>query len=244
MVRAMAGEPLVDIKKLKRAVEASIKPHGPMSPRRLSLIASDGKNPDLVRDLLFRGRGDKLVSYPTVVGFASALNVEPGEFLLAGAASEAVEEISVIGVVQAGAWRERAQWDVDEWYPIEVEPSPIPGVERFGLEVVGYSMEKEIPPGSILECMRVFDNGDLQPVDGDYVVVERRRSSLVETTCKRLEICEGGIFKLHAESNRPEFAEPIVITPSAGETDDETVIVAIVDKATKSFFRRRPLRRG
>jgi len=238
----MANEPLIDVEKLKRVVSQRAGRGKEFSGRGLSLVASGGKNPDMVRDLINRGQ-DKKVSYETVVGIAGALGLDPGEFLLAGNPVAGVERINVIGQVQGGVWREQAQWPEEEWYPIEVEPSPVPGAERFALEMVGYSMEDVIPNGSTLECLRVFDNADLQPIDGDIVIVERKKGDLVETTCKRLRIFPNGVVELHAESSRPEFATPLRIDGifSEGETDDETRIVAIVDKATQRFFRaRRP----
>ncbi|MEG8021821.1 hypothetical protein [Sphingomonas aerolata] len=53
--------------------------------------------------------------------------------------------IEVIGAVEAGVWRERTEWPESERYEIEAGHSVVPNVERFGLVVEGYSMDKVFP---------------------------------------------------------------------------------------------------
>lgn len=148
--------------------------------------------------------------------------------------------IPLLGRVEAGAWRDSHAWHEDDWKRVEVDPSPFKVADRFALEMAGHSMDRTIAPGSILECVRVFDENGLTPQHNDIVIVERSDGHLVETTCKRLEIKADGVFVLHAESYRPEFDEPIFMgkPDSEDHSDGYVRIIAIVDKATIQLFKR------
>lgn len=237
---AMAESPKIDVSKLKRDIIECTGPGKPFTRRKLSLLASDDRNPDLVRDFINREQ-NKQPTVATVVGLATAMGKDPAEYFVGAVTTlPEVERIAVIGRVQAGAWSEHPSWPQDDWYWIEVDPTPYPGAERYALEMVGHSMDKVIPPGSIIECLRVFDSGGPTPRSGDIVVVERQRNDLFEMTCKRLEITHDGVYVLHCESHRPEFREPVFMGKPDEESfsDDGTRIVGIVDKATQRFFRR------
>lgn len=237
----MSDSPLINVAKLKRDVIECTGDGKPFSRRGLSLKASGGKNPDLVRDLISRNQ-DRQPTMALVVGLATAMGKDPSDYYTANtpATSPAVERIPVMGRVQAGAWSEHPQWPEHEWYYVEVDPTPFPGAERFALEMVGHSMDKIIPPGSVVECLRVFYNTGPIPRSGDIVVVERQRNDLFETTCKRLEITPDNIYILHCDSYRPEFQEPVFMgsPDSDSHFDDGARIIGIVDKATQRFYRR------
>lgn len=146
----------------------------------------------------------------------------------------------VKGSVAAGVWREQIDWPQDEWYPIEVGLPSAPGVERFALRMDGFSMDKTIPPGSNLECIRVAF-GEIDPQDGDLVIAQRKRHELIEMTCKRL-VRTGDVWELKCESTKPEFRDMVINLGRADvdhSSDDETVIVGIVVNAQQSHFRRR-----
>src|SRR3990167_2345390 len=237
---AMSDTPKINVAKLKRDIIECTGPGKAFTRRALSLKASEGRNPDLVRDLINREQG-KNITVATVVGLATAMGKDPSEYYTAPPANAPdAERIPVIGRVQAGAWSEHPQWDKRDWYYVEVDPSPVAGAERFALEMVGHSMERVIPPGSILECLRVFGRYGPKPRNGDVVIVERQRNDLIETTCKRLEVMPDGTYVLRCESDRTEFQEPIFMGKPDDEafSDDGTRIIGIVDKATQRFFRR------
>jgi hypothetical protein len=138
--------------------------------------------------------------------------------------------------VQAGVWREQTEWPPDECYEARVGPPLVDG-DRFGAVVDGKSMDKKLPPGTILECVRLIGSG-IAPKSGDYVIVERAQGGLREVTCKRLSQRANGDWELIAESTQPEFREPIPIGhPDEGHWgDDETRIVAIVVRARLLLF--------
>lgn len=148
--------------------------------------------------------------------------------------------LMVTGAVAAGVWKENPEWPQDEWYQIEVGPGPYPGAERFALRMEGNSMDKTIPPGSDLECVRVMF-GIIDPQIGDVVIAERQRGDLFEMTCKRLDK-DGQDWVLRCESTKPEFAD-LVIRVGRPDTehhsDDEARIVGIVLNAQQRHFKRR-----
>lgn len=237
---AMVDGTKIDVSALKRAVIEATGPGREFSRRSLSLAASAGKNPDLVRDLISRGQ-DRKVSFETAAGLAAAMGRDVGEFIAGSVgASQALEAIRVIGAVEAGAWRECEAWEPDRQFEVIVQPVSLGGAVRFGLQVVGYSMDRVFLPGTILDCLRIPDTPDLAPIPGDIVVVQRRRGDLFETTCKRLERADDGGFQLRAESTRPEFGEPIPIgSPDNGHFADEDIcIIGIVNSAITHVFRR------
>lgn len=228
----------IDVAKLKKAIIDNTGPGKRFSRRGLSMIASGGQNADLVRDL-FRGQ-DRKPTFETVAGIADGLGLNVADFVQGALASQSKEQIWVVGRVQAGVWTEHPEWAESDWYLIDVEPSPIAGAERFALEMVGHSMDRVIPAGSLLECLRVFNREEVIPRNGDVVIVQRTRSELIETTCKRLEITTDGIYILHCDSYREEFSEPVFMGRPDRDTfsDDGTRIIAIVDRATQKFFNR------
>lgn len=150
------------------------------------------------------------------------------------------ETLMVKSSVAAGVWREQAEWPEDDWYPLEVGPSPVSGAERFVVRMEGHSMDLTIPPGSDLECLRVAF-GAIMPLPGDLVIVARQAHDLVETTVKRLDREADGEWVLRMESSRPEFQEVIRLGKSSRDlvTDEETRVVGMVLKAHQQHFRRR-----
>jgi len=149
------------------------------------------------------------------------------------------ERLQVLGAVAAGVWREQTEWPEEDRYFIEVGPSPVVGGERFALRMEGNSMDKLIPPGSDLECLRTIF-GEIEPVPGDIVIVQRDRHDMHELTCKRLDH-DGKNYILRAESTRPEFQEPIIIgRPDADNfSDDGVQIIGIVLRAHQRLYSRR-----
>lgn len=174
--------------------------------------------------------------------------IDPGRVLeLAGIdstvshGSETKQYLKVTGAVAAGVWREQTEWPPEEQYLVEVGPSPVRGAERFAVRMEGYSMDKTIPPGSDLECLRVGAGSDVEPLPGDLVIVERQAHDLVETTCKRLTRNPDGEWILCAESTKAEFQSEIPLgrPDRALFVDNEVRITGVVIKAHQNHFRPR-----
>lgn len=240
----MTQPPAFNIAFLRKILEEATAPEAKWNSRSLSLAATGGKNPYMVRDII-KGKSTN-PTLDTLVGLARALEMDISQMIPAAASvmhrvggAGGFEALEVVGAVAAGVWREQTEWAQEDRYSIEVGPNPFPGSERFALRMEGYSMDKIIPPGSDLECLRV-SYGYVEPQPGDIVIVQRDKHDLHELTCKRLDH-DGQNFILRAESTRAEFQEPILIgRPDEDHVgDDGITIIAIVLRAHQSLYSRR-----
>lgn len=134
--------------------------------------------------------------------------------------------IPVIGEVRAGAWLEidSTYAERDEELAISV-PTDANLNGRYGLVVVGDSMNKACAPGSIVDVLNIAESGQ-EPKDGDIVVVERHNGSLVEVTLKRFKLDKDGTVTLNPESTNPSHL-PIPINGSESEYDIFLKAIAI-----------------
>lgn len=151
----------------------------------------------------------------------------------------AVDQIPVAvillkGEVQAGAWREAAEWPPSEWEPVMIpQLREHRNLDLFALRVRGRSMDLVFAPDSLIVCASVF-SPQVSIKDGDYVVVRRKGAhGFVEQTCKQLEILPNGSSRLWPRSSAPEFQEALVV--SEPDEDEEVSIVAVVLSATRIF---------
>lgn len=120
------------------------------------------------------------------------------------------DQLGVNGSVCAGVWRESEQWNDERRFVINL-PSPVPGARRFGVEVEGNSMDEYYEPGTVLDCISIFDR-DVKPATGDHVIVERiRADGLREMTVKeyREEIVGGDVRYLLIPRSRDARFKPV-----------------------------------
>lgn len=114
----------------------------------------------------------------------------------------------VKGSVQAGHFAEAWEIPEEEWerYAGRADISATLR-ERFGLRVVGDSMNAIYPPGTILDCVG-YDG--LEPIEsGKRVIVQRERvGDGIETTVKEYIVDADGIEWLVPRSNNPAFQAP------------------------------------
>jgi SOS-response transcriptional repressor LexA len=146
----------------------------------------------------------------------------------ATAKAAADDSLVVNGSVEAGAYRATEQWNDDRAFVIEGMPSPIPDAIRFGLEVVGNSMDLFYEPGTVLDCISIFKNGT-PPKTGDHVIVQCMKSDgLRELTVKEYRE-EGDKFMLVPRSTNPKY-EPLEYEGPDGEhaTDAAVQVIAFV----------------
>lgn len=142
--------------------------------------------------------------------YGRAFRVKPGWLLglenineMPATQANADDRLGVNGSVAAGVWRESESWNDERRFVINL-PSPIPGAKRFGLVVEGRSMDRSYEPGTVLDCISIFDRG-VHPKSGDHVIVERiRADGLRELTVKEYREKEGR-FQLVPRSSRGEF---------------------------------------
>lgn len=135
-----------------------------------------------------------LTVYEVIQRFASSeleLMPEPGG-----------KSITVRGEVQAGDWRSSLEWDLSEWEVITM-PKALNYERSYGLKVVGNSMNKHYPSGSVIICVPFMDY--TKPVgDGDHVIVERsNKEGLYEATVKEIQISDDGKIWLVPKSTDP-----------------------------------------
>lgn len=114
-------------------------------------------------------------------------------------------QLFVKGEVQAGVWKEAWEYDADEWEVFTGRADVSASMRsRYGLRIVGESMNEVYPPGSIVEC--VAYEGDDELPSGRRVVVQRTRfDGQIETTVKELVRGEDGAEWLVPRSTNPAF---------------------------------------
>ncbi|NIA72301.1 helix-turn-helix domain-containing protein [Pelagibius litoralis] len=127
--------------------------------------------------------------------------------------------IEVRGAVNAGVWREAAEWPPGDWERMYVPVAKPYKDAAFGLTVQGPSMNSVYPDGTILVCVSLYNYGrDLEA--GDKVIVHRRSpEGTVEATVKEFQIDDTGHVWLWPRSNHPAHQQPIPM-PNGKAFDD------------------------
>lgn len=143
-------------------------------------------------------------------------------------AAPGFERVRVVGEVQAGDWRDAMEWPPNDQFEIEVPINKnFPGQRRYALRVIGPSMDKYYPDGSIVVCVEIASY-EFTPKTGDKVVCEKRRKDgLIEATIKEIVIDENQKMWLWPRSNHPEHQQPTLVN-LRGDGDDECHIKGVV----------------
>jgi transcriptional regulator with XRE-family HTH domain len=174
-------------------------------------------------------KGKREPSLGQLIELAKALDVEPGALIDPSVAVSVGPRLFVKGEVAAGVWRTAFEFAQDEWQSFtgraDVNAKP---EHRFGLRVVGDSMDLLYPHGTIVECVSVF--GHAEPEAGKRVVVLRTNDNgEVEATVKELVEQDGALWLVPRSSNpahRPfRIDEP---EPGIREVRIAAVVVASV----------------
>ena len=164
-----------------------------------------------------------------LISLANVLGVEPGA-LLSGVTTVAIgPKLFIKGEVAAGVWRPAVELPEDEWQSFTGRSDVSANVDhRFGLRVVGDSMNLLYPPGTIVECVSLF--GRAEAVPGKRVVVIRMDDDgQYEATVKELIEQDGDLWLVPRSSNpnhkpyRLSANEPGIV-----ETRIAAVVVASV----------------
>lgn len=156
---------------------------------------------------------------------AGVLGVTAAELLEGDIASPVGPRLFVKGEVAAGVWRDAVESPSDDWETFYGRPDVTANIEhRFGLRVVGDSMDQMYPPGTIVECVSLFGRAEATP--GKRVVVVRTNAlGMCEATVKELVEREGELW-LVPKSNNPSHA-PFKLDARDGDIM-ETRIAAVV----------------
>lgn len=135
--------------------------------------------------------------------------------------------IPIRGVVAAGVWREASvtaavttvamdtPFPADSAYPLDAQ---------FDLIVDDHSLESLARSGDFIRCID-FAAAQLEPGDGDLVVIERRRQNLVETTARRLRR-QGDRLEFFAVNN--DSGQAVAIVKDADVGDDVRIVAKII----------------
>lgn len=111
----------------------------------------------------------------------------------------------VKGAVAAGVFKEAWEVDPDEWEVFTGRADiAAPVQRRFGLRVVGDSMDVLYPPGTILECVK-YEHDEPVPSGKRVIALRHRGDGTVEATVKELIRDNDGIEWLVPRSTNPSF---------------------------------------
>lgn len=172
--------------------------------------------------------GKREPDFDALNALATALGVDPPALLAEHVVAPLGPKLYVKGEVAAGVWRDAFEWPEEEWRSFNGRPGVSAKLEhRFGLRVVGDSMNLKYPHGSIVECISLFGHAEAMP--GRRVVVVRQRDDLMfEATVKKLVEQDGELW-LVPESTNPAHQPIRLGEPEPGIL--ETRIAAIVVSA-------------
>jgi transcriptional regulator with XRE-family HTH domain len=174
-------------------------------------------------------RGQREPKFEQLFRLASILDVDVAALLSKDAAVPLGPTLYVKGDVQAGVWRAAIEYPASDWVAFTGRADVTAEQEhRFGLRVIGDSMDLIYPEGTILECVSLFGRAEATP--GKRVIVIRRDlHGESEATVKELVQQDGELWLVPRSSN-PIHA-PIRLgaaEPGIEETRIAAVVVASV----------------
>lgn len=124
--------------------------------------------------------------------------------------------------------------------PFPPDPN-YPYAAQFDLRVSGTSLNKFAKEGEFLRCVHLLKSEEMKQhieiFDGDYVIFERSKGSLLEVTAKKF-VRRADQIELWPDSDDPQWQTPTII-PLTEETDgEEGRVVALVLYTYKPTRRR------
>ena len=148
--------------------------------------------------------------------------------------------VRVQGEVQAGVWYPESPINffnvdgdasLDKYKPgWAVDDPEYSDLKQFALRIVGNSINKLAPDGSLAVCVH-YDDARSSIQEGDVVVVEQRRAGLTEAT---LKVARGsaGKWELWPHSTDPDHQKPIKLNAKDNRDlenkDTEVEVIALV----------------
>lgn len=169
--------------------------------------------------------GKRMPDLESLQTLAQVLGVTPGSLLDGDALAALGPTLFIKGEVAAGVWRSAAEWPETDWQTFTGRSDVTAKVEyRFGLRLVGDSMDLLYPPGSVVECVSVF--GHIEALPGKRVVIVRKNDRQeYESTVKELVEQDGAMWAVPRSTN-PAHRPINLSEPEIGIL--ETRIVAVV----------------
>lgn len=128
------------------------------------------------------------------------------------------ETATVVGACEAGVWRNATTWPVEQRYLVYFPVvAAYPGPGKYAYEVLDTHANKRFPPGSII-VIAPYEPGAL-PAHNDYVVVERNRDGVVETTCRIARYIDSDLY-FWPDSSDDRHQLPFNADNGFGDHDD------------------------
>ena len=119
----------------------------------------------------------------------------------------------LVGIVEGEVWREgismrevMATGNSTGATLQVVSREDLQGLEQFAAEVRGHVCDQTIPPGSFAIYVDYNLSRPAGPVEGDLVVIEKRRGEEIKSLIARLHFINGA-WELHYESNDPRWQQ-------------------------------------
>ena len=100
-----------------------------------------------------------------------------------------------------------------------VSREDLQGLEQFAVEVRGHVCDQTIPPGRFASYVDYNLSRPAGPVEGDLVVIEKRRGGEIKALIARLHFVNGA-WELHYESNDPRWQQEPPIRLSEDRKSD------------------------
>ncbi|KPL55548.1 S24 family peptidase [Prosthecomicrobium hirschii] len=195
-----------------------------LSDRRASLTITDGRSADAVRNMK-RGRS-YMPKEPDLSRLGSLIG-KTTEWILGDDDAEAPAMAALpLGMVrvpfrarlQAGVWAEHAADEVTGLDDLLLPERMVPrGIEAYAAELVGESMNRLYPSGSIILLERRFDRREDLIPGRRYHVERQKADGAIESTLKTVLRRADGSIWLVPESDDPAFQAPIRLENSIAD---------------------------
>lgn len=201
-----------------------------------------GEHPQNVRDHEADRRG---VSPEKAAAYARLYKVDVSHILFgAGHTSDSgvshnenVRMVGIIGEVRAGLFAEIPSEQPEPWEYVPVTLPEYARAHLFALTVVGRSMDRHYPDGSVVVVCPAHEAGIRE---NDHVVVRRWRGGLAETTLKEVVVEAGGVA-LWPRSSDPAYQEPIRLETVRDADEGPEIIGVVVGSFVSRASRSGPL---
>lgn len=177
---------------------------------------------EMVKDLepILVGKGEPPIKSEELWRLAGITGPIPKLVALnTSARSDALRNVEIVGIVQAGVWREAVELPIEDrrMLPLPI-PATFEGMPVQAFDVRGPSMDEIYPHGTVIVGVKFLDLGR-SPRSGERVVAVRSNDQgMWESTCKEFRIDRDGKPRLWPRSTHPNFQQPIVLEPDPEET--------------------------
>ena len=142
--------------------------------------------------------------------------------------TQSLPRVRVIGYTADDEWRATIEAPIEQqFWATALFDDQHQGSPVYGLVVYSSAMNQVYPEGSVVFCVPIAF-ADRNPVPGERVVIERRRSDgMSEFTLREFQLDSQGQPWLWPRSREPEYQAPVRFDQSK-DGDATTIVAAIV----------------